>query len=362
MDLKNHSFILYFDALEGEKLCQQAIVEKFATETIIFEEGEIPDYLYLVLEGQVEFTKQVGIGKNQTVAFANSNEFFGEFGVLDGQPRSAKAIAIAGTTLAKIPCDQLMEILQTTNGKVILDIFRNIIRHLRGTTEQLVSQVVYKEKMVLVGEMVNTLIHDFKSPFTGIQLASSMLKEQHLDEDTQEWCELIQAQITQMLSMADEVLEFSRGKSTLHKNPTKLLDLLEQFHKLNRTYFQHTKVAFIYDCPDITLNIDQTKIMRVLQNLVSNAVEAFNNRGGQIEIIIRPINNRVQIKISDNGPGIPQQIQNRLFDPFVTYGKSGGTGLGTAISKSIINAHDGQISFQSTTGVGTTFYIYLPLT
>ncbi|MCT7950387.1 ATP-binding protein [Ancylothrix sp. C2] len=361
MDLKNHPFITYFDTLQAEKLCQQAVVENFSSETIIFEEGEIPDYLYLVLEGQVEFSKHMGIGKNQIVAFANINEFFGEFGVLDGQPRSAKATATAGTTLAKIPCDQLMEILHQTNGGVVLNIFRHIIQRLRGTTEQLVSQVVYKEKMVLIGEMINTLIHDFKSPFTSIQLASEMLKEQHLDADTQEWCELIQAQITQMLSMADEVLEFSRGNSTLYKTPINVIDLLNRFHRLNRNYFQHTKVAFIFDAPDLTLSIDETKILRVLQNLVSNAVEAFNDQGGEIEIKVRATGNRVQIKIADNGPGIPQEIQKRLFEPFVTYGKSGGTGLGTAISQSIINAHGGEISFQSKVGAGTTFYIYLPL-
>lgn len=361
MELKTHPFIAYFEATQAEQLCSSAIIEHFGIETTIFEEGEIPDYLYLVLEGKVEFSKQIGTGKNQTFAIANCKEFFGEFGVLDGQPRSAKATATAGTTLAKIPCDQLMEILHITNGGVVLNIFRHLIQQLRGTTEQLVSQVVYKEKMVLIGEMINTLIHDFKSPFAGIQLASSMIQEQHPDADTKEWCELIQAQITQMVSMADEVLEFSRGNATLYKSPISLIELLQRFQRLNRNYFLHTKVTFICDCADLTIYADETKLLRVLQNLVGNAVEAFNEKGGQIEIKVRPAGNCVEISISDNGPGIPQEIQNRLFEPFVTYGKRGGTGLGTAISKSIINAHGGQISFQSKAGAGTTFYISLPL-
>ncbi len=361
MDLKTHPFIGYFEATQAEQLCSSAIIEHFATETTIFEEGEIPDYLYLVLAGQVEFSKQMGTGKNQTFAIANCKEFFGEFGVLDGQPRSAKATATAGTIIAKIPCDQLMEILHSTNGGVVLNIFRHLIQQLRGTTDQLVSQVVYKEKMVLIGEMINTLIHDFKSPFAGIQLASSMIQEQHPDADTKEWCELIQAQITQMVSMADEVLEFSRGNATLYKTPINLIELLQRFQKLNRNYFLYSKVTFIYNCEDITLNADEIKILRVFQNLVGNAIDSFNDQGGQIEIKVRPAGNSVEISISDNGPGIPQEIQNRLFEPFVTYGKRTGTGLGTAICKSIINAHGGEISFESKAGAGTTFYISLPL-
>jgi signal transduction histidine kinase len=69
----------------------------------------------------------------------------------------------------------------------------------------------------------------------------------------------------------------------------------------------------------------------------------------------------IQIKIRDNGPGIPEVIRDRLFEAFVTHGKHSGTGLGTAIAKSIIDAHGGQISFQSNCQEGTTFYIRLPL-
>jgi len=100
-----------------------------------------------------------------------------------------------------------MEILDNTKGKIVRELFRYIIKRVRYMTDQYVDQVVHKDKMELVGEMVNTIIHDFKSPFNSIQLSSSMLKEMYPDEETQEWCDLIQAQITRMLGMAEEVLE-----------------------------------------------------------------------------------------------------------------------------------------------------------
>ncbi|NPV00911.1 MAG: HAMP domain-containing histidine kinase [Brevinematales bacterium] len=67
------------------------------------------------------------------------------------------------------------------------------------------------------------------------------------------------------------------------------------------------------------------------------------------------------IKIEDSGPGIPEDIKSRIFEAFVTHGKKEGTGLGLSIVKKIIEAHGGNITFKSNPGVGTTFYISLPL-
>ena len=360
MEIKSHRFISYFEPLEAEKLCEIALIESFSQQKVIFQEGEIPDSLYLVLEGQVEFSKRTENGGYQTVAHANPNDFFGEFGVLDGQPRSARALACSGTSVAKIPRDKLMEILQNTKGSVILNLFGYITSHLRFTTDQYVKELVRKNKMVLVGEMVNSIIHDFKSPFTGIQLSSEMIEEMHDDEETKEWCDLIQVQVRRMLNMAEEVLEFARGTSVLHKKQIHISEIIKQFRKLNNIYLRSKNVDFIADFPDLTINADENKIQRVFQNLIGNSIEAFDDKGGRIEVTAKTKDKWIEIKIADNGPGIPEAIQENLFDPFVTHGKRSGTGLGTAIAKSIVEAHGGKITFKSSKKEGTTFWIYLP--
>ncbi len=360
MNLESHPFISYFEPAQVAQLCDLATITEFDQATVIFEEGEIPDGLYLVLAGQVEFSKIIGADKYQTIALAKTNDFFGEFGVLDGKPRSARATAYEGTILAKIPQDKLMEILQTSKGEVVLAVFRHIIYHIRMTTSQYVNQIVHKEKMVLVGEMVNTIIHDFKSPFNGIQLSSSMLKEMHPDEETQEWCDLIQAQITRMLGMAEEVLEFSKGNSVLYRQPMQVMELFQEFEKLNRVYWESAGVEWRTEIAPVEIYADRNKLLRVLQNLVTNAVEAFNGKGGKVEVMTTVEGQWVVIQIRDNGPGIPEDIQDHFFEAFVTHGKRGGTGLGTAIAKSIIDAHNGQITFHSQRPGGTTFTIRLP--
>lgn len=362
MDLESHKFITFFEPEQAAELCRVAMLEKFPSQTVIFEEGDPPDFLYLVLDGQVEFRKRIAPNQYQTLSKASANGFFGELGILDGEPRSAQARVCENATLAKIPGDNLMKILDRTPGTKAIKLFSYMIQRLRDSTEEYVKQVVHKEKMVLLGEMLNTVIHDFKSPLSGINLASGMVKELHPDEETAEWCDLIKAQAQRMSAMAEEFLDFVRGNPVLNKQPFNLAVALQRFEKLNRVYFQEAQVEFALQAANVILNADESKLMRVVQNLVGNAVEAFNKDcGGRVELDACVSEAEVNITIHDNGPGIPEEIRDRLFEAFVTYGKHGGTGLGTAIAKSIIDAHGGQISFESSSQEGTTFYIRLPL-
>ncbi|MEA5470897.1 HAMP domain-containing sensor histidine kinase [Spirulina sp. 06S082] len=362
MDIQAHQFVKFFDSERSAKLCQLATVETFPDDAIIFEEGEIPDFLYLVLEGEILFRKQITGNNFQIVAQAVPNDFFGEFGILDGQPRSAQAIVRGRAVLAKIPRNIVIEILNNTNGEVVLKLFHYVIQRLRTTTEQYVKQLAYKEKMVLVGEMVNTIIHDLKSPLSGIQLSSGMVREMYPDdEETVEWCNLIQAQATRMAAMAEELLEFARGSAVLRKRPIKILETLKHFEKLNRIYFQDERVDFSITCPeDLIVEFDDMKLMRVIQNIAINSVQAFDSNGGNVDLLVRKFSDRIRIEIRDNGPGIPESIRENFFEAFVTYGKQGGTGLGTAIAKSIIDAHHGQIYFETSHETGTTFFVELP--
>ncbi|MGB5900671.1 MAG: ATP-binding protein [Geitlerinemataceae cyanobacterium] len=339
-----------------------AVVDILTEGVIIFDEGETSDCLYLILEGQVQFRKRTGDNqyKNLTTGFPNG--FFGEMGILDGQPRSAQAIVSEKVRLAKISRQNLMNVLDSIQGSEAVKIFSYMTQRLRESTEDYVRQVLHREKMVLLGEMVNTIIHDFQSPLSSIYLASSMIAEQHPDEDTIDMCDSITEQAQRMSNMASEFLEFTRGTPALRKHPVYLSSILQNFERLNRIYFNQNSVEFLFECDgNVLIDADENKLLRVFQNLVGNAVDAFRSRGGQIKIGATQEETEVKILIGDNGPGIPESIRERLFEPFVTYGRPGGTGLGTAIAKSIIEVHKGTISFDSSSHGGTTFYISLPL-
>jgi len=167
-----------------------------------------------------------------------------------------------------------------------------------------------------------------------------------------------------MLSMSSELLEFARGEISLDLNASDIDELLGQLVEIYNPSFAPGGVKLSYSRhqepgASATVEIDRTKIWRLLMNLIVNAKEALGN-GGDITISSTIRKNEVCIEVKDNGPGIPQEIMARIFEPFVSYGKSGGTGLGLAIAKKIVEAHQGKISFISIEGSGTTFTITLP--
>jgi signal transduction histidine kinase len=98
-----------------------------------------------------------------------------------------------------------------------------------------------------------------------------------------------------------------------------------------------------------------------LQNLVTNAVEATAKKtDGLIEVGAWAENSRLFITVKDNGPGLPDAVVDHMFEPFSTHGKLGGTGLGMAIVKNVVNAHRGHITFKTARGEGTSFMVDLP--
>jgi signal transduction histidine kinase len=107
------------------------------------------------------------------------------------------------------------------------------------------------------------------------------------------------------------------------------------------------------------LTVDEARLTRCLANIIKNAKEALGDEG-TITIQLHEAGSELQVSISDTGPGIPEAIRSRIFEPFVTYGKKHGTGLGMAIAKSTVDAHGGRIWLESELGKGTTFHVVLP--
>jgi two-component system, NtrC family, sensor histidine kinase AtoS len=108
---------------------------------------------------------------------------------------------------------------------------------------------------------------------------------------------------------------------------------------------------------------DPRSLEQVFTNLISNAVEAMSAQGGTLAVRVAPYyalqgRPQVEVTISDNGPGIPDEIRDRIFEPFITT-KSQGTGLGLAITKRIVTAHRGSITLNTFPG-GTVFHVFLP--
>jgi signal transduction histidine kinase len=120
------------------------------------------------------------------------------------------------------------------------------------------------------------------------------------------------------------------------------------------------EIVLMRDCdPSTQITVDVGRFARMLLNLVKNAIEAMPN-GGILRIAVRRQGSVAVFRVSDTGCGIEPDLQAKIFEPFVTFGKSKGTGLGMAIVKSVVEAHGGTIFVHSEVGVGTSIEISIP--
>jgi len=360
MDARTNRFLKDFSDDGRERLMGRLVYQELADGEYLFREGDPAEGICLVLEGQVEIVKTAG-DREKVLACFDADDFLGEIAVLDGQGRSTDARGRGPATIAWIPTADLLEALTREPVTLTLQLFQNVLAVVRRTNDLYVEQVVRKEKLSLIGEMANSLMHDLRNPLSAITLASQLVTMIHSDEETVDCCEKIRLQCDRVVAMAGELLEFSRGETKLHLKRTDTNALIRQFIAYNEDSFNKSGVKVNIANEPAEIEVDSTRLLRVLQNLVSNAVHVVKSRtDGRVDVQAWVRDGILHLSVRDNGPGIPDEIKDRLFEPFVTHGKEGGTGLGLAIVRNVVTAHRGKIQLETQAGQGTEFLIRLP--
>jgi signal transduction histidine kinase len=223
-------------------------------------------------------------------------------------------------------------------------------------------------------EFLAAVSHEIRTPMNGILGMASLLQDAPLTRTQREYVQTINSSATLLLEIINDILDFSKiesGRVTLEPVPFSLRKAIDDVADLlaNQAATQQTELTVIYP-PLLPRQVvgDIGKIRQVLLNLAGNAVK-FTPRGMvQIEVDGRPLDDTLmeyRITVTDNGCGIPENLQGRLFEQFyqATSGENRppGTGLGLAISKKLVTLMGGSIGFESTAGKGSCFWFSLPL-
>jgi len=229
--------------------------------------------------------------------------------------------------------------------------------------KMLEEQVELKKRLVMMGEMSAWVAHEFRS-YMGTILGFARLLEKKLDkgDEKQAMVTSITQELLSMEHLITELLSYSK-KTVIEPTPIVLTDLLEriknQFDESGKYPGINWSLSFEEGLPEIKL--DQVLIRQSFTNLIQNALDAMEGKGGlKINAFSRRASRRVQIEISDTGDGIPEEDLHKVFLPFFTT-KNKGTGLGLALVHKIILAHNGHITVESQPGKGTLFTIILPI-
>ena len=226
----------------------------------------------------------------------------------------------------------------------------------------LFEKLLKTEKLSAIGSMASSIVHDLKTPISAIKNFTHLLIDERISaEKKRGFSEIINNEIDRFVRMTEELLEFSKGKKIKMNikecNIRQFIDYLSPFIERD---FEGRNIEFVKTLDyDGTIKMDSEKMMRVILNLSGNAGDAMP-KGGKFTIKSAKKNSMVEFTISDTGKGIPDEIKDRLFEPFATSGKMKGTGLGLAIAKKIVEEHHGKIKVESKKGEGTTFYISIP--
>jgi signal transduction histidine kinase len=219
------------------------------------------------------------------------------------------------------------------------------------------------EKMAAVGHMVNTIVHDCRTPITVIKGFASLMREFELSpEKGQECLDFINFEVERMERMLEEILQFAiQKKITLVLREEVFDSLVRECCTEIEVLLRHTQIQFFSELNcDCAVIIDKDKLRRAILNIAANAREALKG-SGEIRLVTEQQNGYAVVRVSDNGSGIPAAIRQKIFDPFFTHGKSMGFGLGMSITKKIVDDHFGLILLDSEVGQGTTFSIHIPL-
>ncbi len=359
--IRSHRLLSHFPAAQGAKLEKLVRVVRFPHRAVIFEEGSVSDCVYLVLTGRVALMKKSAVGTAQLIAHKGPDDYFGELGVLDGSPRSTAAVADGPVQLGRLSQRQFIQLLSESSWHTVLRLFSHVSENLRATNERYVGEVMRKEKITLIGEMANSMIHDFRAPFSTIKLATELIAKRNQSPQNQELCRMILRQVDRLGGMVEEVLDFARGETRLKIRPVPLQESLHQLHENNLEMLARAGIRLIVKPTPLVVSLDSDRFLRVMQNLLTNAREALTGRPkARITVTARRESRFAVVSVADNGPGIPREIRESVFEPFVSRGKPNGTGLGLAIARSVIDAHGGSIGFK-TSRQGTTFVVRIPL-
>ena len=225
------------------------------------------------------------------------------------------------------------------------------------------EKVLRQEQLSAVGEATSMIVHDLRNSIGMIETIIDMIIKKLDDEESiLNFLELIKTAAKNGMFLAQDILDFASDKNT-EKDSLSASGLVNDVLEKVKPICEKKGIKLNLKSADtIIFKGDYGKLSRMLLNLINNAIESFadgNASEPEINLSLFRDNGNVSIILADNGPGIPEKIQDSLFTPFATFGKSGGTGLGLAISKQIVEAHNGSINVKSSPE-GTEFKIIIP--
>ena len=368
---------------ELEKISNLMQRQLFTPGEMLIQEGAIATQFFVMIKGQLEVVKSIeGDDLEVLNIIDQSGELFGEMALVEDKVRSAGILAKEESEVLVVQKEGFLELVNHF-PQFTLEVARSISQYLRKTDSTLIKSLEVKnrelnstieelnatrealvenERLSIVGRMASTILHDLKNPMTTIAGFAQLIGLKEMaHEDVVKYTKIISQQVNQFNTLAQELLAFAKGSSTLQLERMTFPDCIEDsLTSLHQNLVQQ-KMKLVTDFRgEAIIQIDPSRFYRVYENLANNAIEAMSD-GGTLTITSKISDGHLMMTLSDTGHGMDAEVLSKVFDEFFTHKKHNGTGLGLAIVKSIVTDHKGEILVESTLGQGTIFTISLPI-
>src|SRR5271166_4065692 len=232
----------------------------------------------------------------------------------------------------------------------------NAFGSMRESLHQTQQRLLHAERLATIGTMASSISHDLRHPLTAV-LANADLNPQQREELYLE----IRIAVNRLTDLIDSLLELSRPAESLSVTEAPVERAISRAIELVLAHPQFQKINIAIESAGThTAQFDPRTMERVFYNLLLNACQATQGYGDNIPVTVANHADALEIRIFDDGPGIPLSIYDKLFQPFVSYGKENGTGLGLTIAQKIVQDHGGTLQLESSAPGRTVMQIVVP--
>jgi signal transduction histidine kinase len=230
------------------------------------------------------------------------------------------------------------------------------------------AQLVESEKRASMGFLVAGVAHEINNPLNNISLRAEIVKEEIKELSNERLSNYVQDIVIQTQrahDIVDNLLDFARARKSADMEKQDIVRVVKDSLNLVSNQLRVSNIKLIREIPDriFYVNGNRSKLEQILISIITNAIQAMKD-AGMLTVSVEPDNEnkRILIQISDTGKGIPETDLKNIFEPFFTTKPPGeGTGLGLAVSHTLVAEHNGEFDVESRVGEGTTFTIKLPL-
>jgi len=218
------------------------------------------------------------------------------------------------------------------------------------------------EQLATIGRMASSISHDLRHALAAVVANSEFLCDGRLTSvQREELYQEVRTAVNQMTDLIDSLLEFARTRASLNPAYGNVVETVQRAMQAVRLHPRHQGTLIeVHSHGQSSAWFDSRKLERALYNLLLNACVAAPSNEGRVQVTVQRKETSVIIEVADNGPGIAEPIRDKLFHPFVSFGKQNGTGLGLTVVQKIVQDHGGEIVMERTADNLTVFRITIP--